>query len=160
MFEDLRWLGIEWQEGPDCGGAFAPYSQSGRRELYLESWKRFARWRLHLSLHVLTQRSRAIRDCAERLRMTSPSTPESVARGQTLRDFRTPAGVNWRFRVPDGEEITFVDEHLGPQSFRCRPRLLATSSSGAGRRSCVPACSCRRRPRNENHAKWFAAPIC
>jgi glutamyl-tRNA synthetase len=25
--------------------------------------------------------------------------------------------VNWRFRVPDGEEITFVDQHLGPQKY-------------------------------------------
>ncbi|HEX8723173.1 MAG TPA: glutamate--tRNA ligase family protein, partial [Pyrinomonadaceae bacterium] len=38
--EDLRWLGVEWQEGPDVGGPFAPYSQSGRRGLYLEAWAR------------------------------------------------------------------------------------------------------------------------
>src|SRR5437667_1102953 len=35
MFEDLRWFGFEWQEGPDCGGAFGPYAQSERREFYL-----------------------------------------------------------------------------------------------------------------------------
>jgi glutamyl/glutaminyl-tRNA synthetase len=28
-----------------------------------------------------------------------------------------PGGVNWRFRVPDGEAIEFVDENLGPQRF-------------------------------------------
>ena len=28
-----------------------------------------------------------------------------------------PAGVNWRFQVPDGEEICFSDLHLGPQRF-------------------------------------------
>src|SRR5689334_25257268 len=33
MFDDLRWLGIEWQEGPDVGGPFAPYCQSERREI-------------------------------------------------------------------------------------------------------------------------------
>jgi glutamyl/glutaminyl-tRNA synthetase len=33
------------------------------------------------------------------------------------RDFDEPAGVNWRFRVPEGEVVTFVDQHLGPQSF-------------------------------------------
>src|SRR5215471_11507064 len=32
--EDLRWFGFEWQEGPDCGGPFGPYSQSERRALY------------------------------------------------------------------------------------------------------------------------------
>ena len=33
------------------------------------------------------------------------------------KNFDAPAGVNWRFRVPDGEEITFVDQHLGPQCY-------------------------------------------
>ncbi len=33
------------------------------------------------------------------------------------RDYETPAGVNWRFRVPDDEVITFHDGHLGPQRF-------------------------------------------
>jgi glutamyl-tRNA synthetase len=28
-----------------------------------------------------------------------------------------PGGINWRFRVPDGEAIEFVDENLGPQRF-------------------------------------------
>ncbi len=30
MLEDLRWFGFAWDEGPDCGGPFAPYSQSQR----------------------------------------------------------------------------------------------------------------------------------
>ncbi len=32
--EDMRWLGLEWDEGPDVGGANAPYVQSERRALY------------------------------------------------------------------------------------------------------------------------------
>src|SRR4051794_36290761 len=34
MFDDLRWFGFEWSEGPDLGGPFAPYSQSGRMSQY------------------------------------------------------------------------------------------------------------------------------
>jgi glutamyl-tRNA synthetase len=34
MLEDLRFLGISWDEGPDCGGPFAPYTQSQRFALY------------------------------------------------------------------------------------------------------------------------------
>ena len=30
MLDDLRWFGLGWQEGPDCGGAFGPYTQSER----------------------------------------------------------------------------------------------------------------------------------
>jgi len=32
-------------------------------------------------------------------------------------NYATPQGVNWRFRVPDGREITFGDLHLGPQCY-------------------------------------------
>src|SRR2546430_779104 len=34
MFEDLKWFGFHWQEGPDGGGPYAPYSQSERLSLY------------------------------------------------------------------------------------------------------------------------------
>src|SRR3954451_10570262 len=30
MLDDLRWLGIRWDEGPDVGGSFGPYEQSAR----------------------------------------------------------------------------------------------------------------------------------
>lgn len=34
VLEDLRWLGIDWDEGPDVGGPYGPYRQSERRWLY------------------------------------------------------------------------------------------------------------------------------
>ena len=34
IYEDLRWLGLDWDEAPDVGGAFEPYRQSERREIY------------------------------------------------------------------------------------------------------------------------------
>src|SRR6185436_11191133 len=34
MLEDLRWLGLDWDEGPDVGGPHAPYRQSERVERY------------------------------------------------------------------------------------------------------------------------------
>ena len=36
IFEDLRWLGMQWEEGPDIGGGLGPYRQSERIELYQE----------------------------------------------------------------------------------------------------------------------------
>jgi glutamyl-tRNA synthetase len=41
--EDLRWLGIRWQEGPDLGGPCAPYEQSGRQAIYLAAWRKLLR---------------------------------------------------------------------------------------------------------------------
>lgn len=37
LLEDLRWLGVDWDEGPDVGGPFAPYRQSARQTLYDEA---------------------------------------------------------------------------------------------------------------------------
>jgi glutamyl-tRNA synthetase len=34
--DDLRWLGLDWDEGPDIGGAYAPYTQSERQEIYAQ----------------------------------------------------------------------------------------------------------------------------
>jgi len=34
VITDLKWLGMQWEEGPDCGGDYGPYRQSERRDLY------------------------------------------------------------------------------------------------------------------------------
>src|SRR5216117_2702324 len=34
QLDDLRWLGLDWNEGPDVGGAVGPYRQSQRRRDY------------------------------------------------------------------------------------------------------------------------------
>ncbi len=37
---DLRWLGLDWQEGPDVGGPCGPYVQSQRQPWFAEVWRR------------------------------------------------------------------------------------------------------------------------
>jgi len=34
LLDGLHWLGLDWDEGPDKGGAFGPYRQSERKEIY------------------------------------------------------------------------------------------------------------------------------
>jgi glutamyl-tRNA synthetase len=115
MYEDLRWLGISWSEGPDCGGAYAPYSQSQRREFYLATWERLrdagAIYPCTCSRKDLAASASAPHDDDE------PLYPGNCRRRNDAVNFEKPAGVNWRFRVPDGEEITFDDQQLGEQ--RC-----------------------------------------
>jgi len=36
IYQDLKWLEMDWDEGPDCGGQFGPYRQSERTEIYKE----------------------------------------------------------------------------------------------------------------------------
>src|SRR6185295_8164148 len=42
QLEDLAWLGLDWDEGPDRGGPFAPYLQSQRSDLYEAALARLA----------------------------------------------------------------------------------------------------------------------
>src|SRR5882762_9295322 len=120
MIEDLKWLGIRWSEGPDCRGAHGPYSQSERRSFYLDAWRRLRDGGLiypcTCSRKDLAQAASAPND------NDNESDDEPVypgrCRGRTDGpQFSEPAGVNWRFRVPDGEEIEFVDLNLGPQRY-------------------------------------------
>ena len=43
LLRDLRWLGLDWDEGPDTGGPHAPYRQSERRPVYAEAAARLVR---------------------------------------------------------------------------------------------------------------------
>jgi glutamyl/glutaminyl-tRNA synthetase len=126
MFEDLRWLGISWAEGPDCGGPFAPYVQSERRAHYLEAWKtlrdRGLIYPCSCSRKDVAQAAGAPNEGDDEpvypgtCRPKSPPSPQK-ARQEWATQIDDPAGVNWRFRVPDGETICFTDLHLGPQQF-------------------------------------------
>jgi len=116
--EDLRWFGIEWQEGPDVGGSCAPYEQS-RRD-YLPAWRRLR------DLGLIYPCACSRRDVLSALSAPHgeehPDGDEPVypgtcrARLAEARAIEHPAGVNWRFRVPDGEEIRFHDGRAGDSS--------------------------------------------
>lgn len=135
MIDDLRWLGIHWTEGPDCGGAFGPYSQSERRAHYLEAWRRLREggflYPCHCSRKDLAQLASAPNDTDD-----EPVYPGTCRERKDAAGFTQPAGVNWRFRVPDGEPIEFADLNLGQQ------RYVAGSDFGdflIWRRDDVPA---------------------
>jgi glutamyl/glutaminyl-tRNA synthetase len=114
MIEDLRWFGFEWQEGPDCGGPFGPYSQSERFHLY-----RAALEKLHHGgfIYPCTCSRKDVRNAA---RAPHTEDDEPIYPG-TCRQNRNPEIGNrkysWRFRVLDGETISFIDGNSGPQQF-------------------------------------------
>ena len=155
MIEDLRWLGIEWSEGPDCSGALGPYAQSERRAGYLEAWGKLrdcgAIYPCTCSRKDVAQAAGAPNEgddepvypgtcrpgvsLAARLRLRG-TAEAAVATCAVEMPASAPGGVNWRFRVPDGEEVCFPDLHLGPQ------RMIAGRDFGdfiVWRRDDVPA---------------------
>lgn len=144
MYEDLRWFGLEWQEGPDIspapesarhisrnpgGGPHPPYSQSERRSFYLAAWEKLRDggyiFPCTCSRKELAQAGFQAIGQADTLGIGAPheDNDEPLYPG-TCRErrldaleFDDPAGVNWRFRVPDGEAIAFADQRMGPQQY-------------------------------------------
>lgn len=117
MYEDLRWLGLSWSEGPDCGGPYPPYSQGERRDLYLKTWRQL-RDGGFLYPCTCSRRELALSATAPNENDDEPIYPGKCRSRNDACHYPTPQGVNWRFRVPDGQEIAFSDLHLGPQIYQ------------------------------------------
>jgi len=164
MYEDLRWLGLDWDEGPDIGGPFAPYSQSERRSFYLDAWRKLrdscliypctcSRKDLERALSApheettnndggaqapspaftkeasvkpgvpLPQQAKSRPVGAPSSAVQSAADDELPYPGTcrekigTAKDYDSPARVSWRFKVPDGETISFEDGYFGHQEF-------------------------------------------
>ena len=110
MLEDLHWLGFAWEE--------PVIAQSARLPRY-----RAALERLHAA-QMIYPCTRSRRDVLDAL--GAPHEGGADDEPVYPPQFRPPAGaplpplgekisVNWRFRVPDGEEIAFTDGRFGPQ---------------------------------------------
>jgi len=113
MIEDLRWLGLTWQEGPDIGGPFAPYAQSQRLALYR---KAFEQLRNSGALFPCTC---SRKDVLRALQAPHQGDEEPIYPGTCRQNdpSNPPPNAHWRFRVPDGEAIEFVDGFFGQQRF-------------------------------------------
>lgn len=116
FIDDLHWLGIRWDEGPDCGGPYAPYSQSERRSEYLQAWRKLRDAGLiypcTCSRKELAQTASAPNDSDD-----EPVYPGRCRSRTDAGNFPSPAGVNWRFRVPEREQVGFDDGKLGVQRY-------------------------------------------
>ena len=116
LFEVMRWLGLDWDEGPDVGGPFAPYRQSERSEIYADVLQR-----LRGSAH--TYDCYCTNDEVAARRMESGS--KTMGYDGFCRELTTEQVEAFRaegrepvvrFRMPDGE-IGFVDLVRGPVTF-------------------------------------------
>ena len=120
---DLRWFGIDWDEGPDIGGPFAPYVQSERRRYYLEALEALRIggyvYPCKCSRKDVMQASLAPHDENEEPIYPGTCRPAAAVPGEMNRPLgaatATARATHWRFRVPDDERIDFFDERVGKQ---------------------------------------------
>ena len=115
MIEDMSWFGLRWQEGPDCGGPFGPYSQSQRRSFYQAAFEKLRAAGCLYPCHCSRQDVLRAQQ-APNLGDEEPLYP-GTCRPPRASHFAAQSKINWRFRVPDGEAIRFVDGGAGAQEF-------------------------------------------
>jgi len=116
---DLKWLGLDWQEGPDIGGAFGPYRQSERLDTYSRVARDLLERRLAYYCFCRPEELEAERrDALAAGRAPKYSgtcralTPEAAA----ARVAAGEAGAI-RFAVPGGRDVTFHDLVRGDVTF-------------------------------------------
>ena len=118
--DDLRWLGLNWDEGPDVGGAYGPYRQSERLHIYrAHAVELMSRGQAY---HCFCSEEQLEMDRYQALRNMQP--PKYVGRCRNLtadqarRRIEAGEAAVIRFRVPDGSrEIAFDDLVRGRVSF-------------------------------------------
>jgi glutamyl-tRNA synthetase len=119
LLAELRWLGIDWDAGPDREDERGPYRQSQRGALYARDFAEL-------------ERAGAVYPCfctplelslSRRVQLAAGKPPRYAGTCRELtpaeRARRLGAGLpaTLRFRVPAGERVAFVDFVHGPQSF-------------------------------------------
>ncbi|MES1209525.1 MAG: tRNA glutamyl-Q(34) synthetase GluQRS [Pseudomonadota bacterium] len=117
QLEDLRWLGLDWDEGPDLGGPFAPYRQSERTARYDAAIEQLlAGGRAFLCACSRADVARAATAPHDGEADQEPRYP-GTCRGQAPVEIRARAAGQGRAPavrfVGRGERIAFTDEVYG-----------------------------------------------
>ncbi len=117
MLEDLRWLGLRWDEGPDVGGPNGPYRQRERAGIYADYCERLERAgqvypcfctpeELAAEREEALRKGQAPRYSGRCARLTVEQVNDRLAAGE-------PASL--RFRVPPGSKLIYRDIVRGEQ---------------------------------------------
>lgn len=116
LIEDLHWLGLNWDEGPDVGGQFGPYRQSERGHLYSKSIEELLEKGCAYPCFCSETQLAAERES----QMAKRQPPRYSGRCGRLSREESKSRVNAgeshtiRFRVATKQPITYVDLVSGP----------------------------------------------
>jgi nondiscriminating glutamyl-tRNA synthetase len=119
ILDDLRWLGLHWDEGPDVGGPHGPYRQSERLHLYVSYANELIAAGHAYYCFCSAERLEADRQAA----LANGLPPRYAGRCRAIPLARARGRVNAgeravvRFRVPENRDITFTDLVRGEVTF-------------------------------------------
>lgn len=106
IFDTLRWLGLEWDEGPDKGGPFAPYRQSERLDTYRPYVDKLIADGHAYFCWCSTDRLKLMREKQQKLRL--PTGYDRLCYGKTRDERAALPGFSEtpvvRMRIPDADD--------------------------------------------------------
>jgi glutamyl-tRNA synthetase len=111
ILEDLAWLGLDWDEGPDVGGPGAPYEQSLRMSVYRDAFERLRGEGLvypcFCSRKDIASAASAPQEPGDEVRY--PGICRSLDPAEAGRRIESGRAHAWRFRV-EGEDAPAFDD--------------------------------------------------
>lgn len=111
MLADLCWLGLDWDEGPDCGGPYAPYTQSERIDIYQHYLRQLQErgwvYPCYCSRAEIAQAASAPQQGDSTSRY--PGTCRTLTAAQRRAFEQRGRRPSLRFRVDDERVVTFTD---------------------------------------------------
>jgi nondiscriminating glutamyl-tRNA synthetase len=120
ILRDLRWLGLDWDEGPDVGGANGPYRQSERLHLYQSYAKELLA--SGSAYYCFCSAAQLEADRREALAFGRPAlypgTCRRLSRDQAAARMAAGERPAVRFRVPDVNSVVFTDLVRGDVRFQ------------------------------------------
>ncbi len=117
LFEVMRWLGLDWDEGPDVGGPFAPYRQSERSDIYADALARLRESSRTYDCYCTNDEVEARRKASGSKIMGYDGHCRALTEEQVAAFREQGRDPVVRFRMPDGE-ITFDDLVRGQITFQ------------------------------------------
>lgn len=119
LLHDLRWLGLDWDEGPDVGGSYAPYVQDQRRTRYAAALESLTARGLTYECFCTRAEVRAVASAPHGIERREHCPNDCWTLSVADREQRVAAGRKpcIRIRMPDQPTpIRFTDLCRGPQA--------------------------------------------
>lgn len=119
ILDDLRWMGLQWDEGVDAGGGYGPYRQTERMQSYADHTDRLVRegkgYYCFCSPDTLEAHRKA--QLAAGLPPKYAGTCRSIPADEAARRKANGEKPVVRLKVPQGREVTFNDVVRGEVTF-------------------------------------------
>lgn len=135
IYDSLRWLGLEWDEGPDVGGPYGPYRQSERKAIYQEYAERLVAmghaYRCWCTPERLDRERRAAQARKEPYKYDRFCLGKTEAERRREGDFTEGSVI--RMRIPDEGSTSFHDlirGEIGPFEHRLIDDQVILKSDG------------------------------